>query len=118
VKFCGEDSTYSLYINATAWTSPTNRTNPDTDGDGLTDRVEVNGSSFTIILVGGTRQVNRSMSSPNLVDTDGDGVPDVKEALLGSNATNNDTDGDGLRAAERTTRAGGSPALAKALLAM
>jgi hypothetical protein len=31
VKFCGEDATYSLYINATAWTSPTNRTNPDTD---------------------------------------------------------------------------------------
>jgi hypothetical protein len=64
--------------------------------DGLTDRVEVNGSFFTIILVGGARQVNRSMSSPNLVDTDGDGVPDAKEALLGSNSTNNDTDGDGL----------------------
>jgi hypothetical protein len=30
-NFCGEGSTYSLYINATAWTSPTNRTNPDTD---------------------------------------------------------------------------------------
>jgi hypothetical protein len=42
----------------------------------------------------------------------------LSEGWFGTNPRHPDTDGDGLRAAERTTRAGGSPALAKALLAM
>ncbi len=52
----------------------------DSDGDGLPDSLET--------LVCG--------SSPNLADTDGDGLDDGEELLLGTNPSNADTDGDGL----------------------
>ena len=52
----------------------------DSDGDGLPDDLEK--------LVCG--------SSPNLADTDGDGLDDGEELSLGTNPTSSDTDGDGL----------------------
>lgn len=53
---------------------------PDTDGEGLLDGVEVN--SFP--------------SDPLLPDTDDDGLTDDSEFRLGTDPTNPDTDGDGI----------------------
>ncbi|WP_297128084.1 calcium-binding protein [Thermococcus sp.] len=52
----------------------------DTDGDGLTDRDEVNVYN----------------THPGLFDTDGDGLGDGEEVLLGTNPLVKDTDVDGL----------------------
>ena len=55
--------------------------NPDSDGDGLTDGMEVN-------TVG---------SDPNNPDSDGDGLNDYDEVMIyGTNPLASDTDGDGL----------------------
>jgi serine/threonine protein kinase/predicted component of type VI protein secretion system len=58
----------------------TDPNNPDTDGDGLTDREEVQ--------VWQTNPLNR--------DTDGDTLTDGDEVRLGLNPLNRDTDGDGI----------------------
>lgn len=52
----------------------------DTDGDGISDGVEV----------------NTYESNPKSVDTDADGLPDAQEATLGTELNSPDTDGDGL----------------------
>jgi len=49
--------------------------NADTDGDGLTDGEEVNGTRGFV-------------TNPLLVDTDGDGIADLTEILTGTNPTN------------------------------
>lgn len=54
--------------------------NPDTDGDGLLDGVEV----------------NQFGTNPKLRDTDGDNIPDGEEVDRGLNPLNPDTDGDGI----------------------
>jgi hypothetical protein len=54
--------------------------NPDTDGDGLDDGVEV-----TV-----------HHTDPTVADTDGDGLPDGREVEIGTTPTRADTDGDGL----------------------
>ena len=64
-------------------TSPFNN---DTDGDGLTDDVEISSSS-----------------NPTLVDTDDDGVDDKAELRIGTNQTVADTDDDGLTDADELT---------------
>ena len=64
----------------------------DSDRDGLTDNEEsslgwtvtVNGSSYVV------------KSSPNLIDTDGDGLPDFIERDLRTDPNKVDTDGDGI----------------------
>ncbi len=110
--------------------------NADYEGDGVLDGLEVALGTFPLnpdsdydhlgdweeIFPGNDGWITNPLSN----DTDGDGLPDSVEVggwgdadnSTRTNPTNPDTDGDGLRAAERTTRAGGSPALAKALLAM
>ncbi len=58
-------------------------TNPlvaDTDGDGISDGVEVNTYG----------------SNPKATDTDADGLPDAQEAALGTSLNNPDSDVDGL----------------------
>ena len=70
----------------------------DTDGDGLRDGIEVMGWEIFVVNVG----VQRIMvtSDPGLYDTDADGLSDFIEFSelcdTGSNASNPDTDGDGL----------------------
>lgn len=54
--------------------------NPDTDGDGLPDGVEI----------------RETGTNPCLPDTDGDGLADGLEVSLGADPLNPDTDGDGL----------------------
>ena len=72
--------------------------NPDTDGDGLKDGIEVIG--WDILVVNRGVQTVRVTSDPGLWDTDEDGLSDFKEfndvCDTGSNASNADTDGDGL----------------------
>lgn len=68
---------YDAVGNITVRTS----TNPDSDGDGLTNIAEI----------------NIYLSSPNLADTDLDGLSDGAEVnLYGTDPTNPDTDGDGV----------------------
>ena len=59
------------------------------------------------------------MPGPAIVSRPGGGHLDRDGVMKDTetNPSNWDSDGDGLRAAERTQRAGASPALAKALLA-
>ena len=49
---------------------------------------------------------------------DADTLNDFEEFMNGSDPRSGDTDGDGMRAAERTQRAGGSPTWPKALLGL
>jgi len=64
--------------NADEFTNGTTPTNPDTDGDGLTDGNEVN-----------TRLTN-----PTNADTEYDGLSDGREVALGTNPLAVDSDGD------------------------
>ena len=72
--------------------------NPDTDGDGLKDGIEVIG--WEILVVNRGVQRTHVTSDPGLWDTDEDGLSDFREYSevcdTGSNASNADTDGDGL----------------------
>ncbi len=72
--------------------------NPDTDGDGLKDGIEVIG--WDILVVNRGVQLTHVTSDPGLWDTDEDGLSDFREfneiCDTGSNASNADTDGDGL----------------------
>ena len=76
-------------------------TNPlvaDTDGDGLRDGIEVMGWEILVVNIGVQRI--KVTSDPGLYDTDADGLSDFVEFSelcdTGSNASNPDTDGDGL----------------------
>ena len=72
---------------------PTDPTEEDTDGDGLSDGEEINGA----------------LTDPNNPDTDGDGLTDSEEVKdYGSNPTVSDTDGDGLSDGDEIAR-GTSP---------
>src|SRR5207247_989463 len=69
-------------------------TKPDTDGDGLLDRVETGTGRFV--------SVNDTGSSPKKADTDGDGRSD-RDEVLGTPTTDpnkSDTDGDGFSDSE------------------
>jgi len=69
----------------------TNLNHNDTDGDGVSDGVELNGR--TISVNGSNRTV---FSDPLLRDTDGDGLTDGQEASFGTDPNNINTDGDSL----------------------
>lgn len=73
--------------------------NPDTDGDGLYDGIEVMG--WEILVVNRGVQPTWVTSDPGMFDTDADGLSDFAEfssvcSTGGSNASNPDTDSDGL----------------------
>jgi len=78
----------------------TDPTKWDTDDDGLGDKQELDGWNVTIIYSTGTNVTNittyTTNSSPLDYDSDGDGLSDYDEYLLGSDPRNNDTDSDGL----------------------
>lgn len=68
-------------------------TGPITWGDGIADGVEVAGYDITV-----GEQTRHVTTSPNLADSDDDGLEDGEEVLLyGSDPTVQDTDGDGCR---------------------
>ena len=72
----------------------------DTDFDGLTDVYEKSSQALVLTVNGVTSTVYR-MTDPTKADTDGDGLSDGEERVLGvdraiTDPTNPDTDGDGL----------------------
>lgn len=81
----------------------TDPNNPDTDGDGLSDGLEVNqfGTNPTNQDSDGDtlkdgQEVNELNTSPINPDTDGDSLNDGVEVAGGSNPLKTDTDGDGI----------------------
>ena len=73
----------------------TNPMNPDTDGDGLIDGIEVIG--WTIRIVDGTARDIKVRSDPGVFDSDSDGLSDSMEYYTTyTNATDRDTDSDGI----------------------
>ena len=83
----------------------------DTDGDGLSDFEEVNGTTIYVanthdsalnfmnaVMNGGdpTQYLTsiKATSNPKMVDTDTDGIRDGDEMAMGTNPNNSDTDGD------------------------
>jgi len=79
----------------------TNPRNPDTDGDGLTDPIELIKNTNPLLydsdFDGLDDQTELNFKSdPNIVDTDFDGLNDSVEFMLKSNPNKNDTDSDGL----------------------
>ena len=66
-------------ITVTESSSPVDPSTKDTDGDGLTDKEEV-----------------EKGTDPTKADTDGDGLTDKEEVEKGTDPTKADTDGDGL----------------------
>ena len=83
---------------------------PDTDNDGLIDGIEVFG--LEILVVNRGVEITRVVSDPGLADTDEDGLSDFLEYSevcgSGSNASNPDTDGDGLDDQFEATGGGGT----------
>jgi len=65
--------------------------NSDTDGDGLSDGVEVNGFSITV-----NHLIQNVRSDPLSRDTDRDGLSDLEEFNHLTNPKQADTDGDGI----------------------
>ncbi len=87
----------------------TDPNNPDTDGDGLGDGRELNDYSTSPLdtdtddggLLDGPEVANgRNPIDPdddgNILDSDGDGLGDVTEAIIGTDRFDEDTDGDGI----------------------
>ncbi len=62
----------------------------DTDGDGLSDGEELDGSFAD------DTASSRTTSDPRITDTDGDGLNDFEEASWGTNPVSSDTDRDGF----------------------
>ncbi len=83
-------------------TAGTDPNNPDSDGDGLTDGEEVNGvdDPSTPLTPSGTSNPLNPCDPDDFfpgcqTDTDGDGIFDAEEGVIGTDPNNPDTDGDG-----------------------
>jgi cysteine-rich repeat protein len=69
---------------------------PDPDEDGLPDSTEQRGWVISLTMVDGSVATREVTSNPDVADTDGDGLDDALERLIGSNPRSSDTDGDTL----------------------
>lgn len=85
------------------YTLGTDAFSDDTDGDGLSDGVEVNTHETDPVAadtdgdgLSDGAEVNTHQTDPLTVDTDGDGLDDAQEVDGPTDPTNKDTDGDGL----------------------
>ena len=101
----------------------TDPTNPDTDGDGLTDGDEVllHGTDPTLADTDGdgmsdgfevANGLDPTDPSDAALDHDADGLSNLGEALAGSDPTNPDTDGDTLSDGDEVLLHGTDPTLA------
>ncbi|MCL2048306.1 MAG: VWA domain-containing protein [Defluviitaleaceae bacterium] len=70
--------------------------NPDTDGDGLPDGYEVFVSFTDPLLWDSVGDGISDGTSDGTRDSDGDGLTNYEEFILGTNPNSQDTDGDGL----------------------
>ncbi|MFT6045670.1 MAG: hypothetical protein ACI9WC_001371, partial [Arenicella sp.] len=91
--------------NAEEATAGTDPTNPDSDGDGFNDGEEVTGvddPSTPAVPDGPSEPADICDPDPNVgaCDQDDDGLTNDEEAILGTDPTNPDTDGDGLKDGE------------------
>ena len=64
----------------------TDPNNPDTDGDGISDKDEVNHAD--------AQQQEQAAEPP--LDSDNDGLTDILEKFFGTDPNNPDSDGDGI----------------------
>ncbi|MGI9240190.1 MAG: hypothetical protein ACR2RV_05285 [Verrucomicrobiales bacterium] len=86
------DPDMDLLVNGDEFSRGTDPQKPDTDDDGLTDKVEDNTGTYVDLTLTG--------SNPLRADSDGDTLPDgseVEENPYFSNPNMADTDADGLR---------------------
>lgn len=70
--------------------------NPDTDGDGIYDGIELIDLSNPEDYDGNGIIDALDPQNITLLDSDGDGLSDFREIMLGLNPNNPDTDGDGI----------------------
>ncbi|MCB9760311.1 MAG: hypothetical protein H6739_10785 [Alphaproteobacteria bacterium] len=102
----------------------TDPNDPDTDGDGLTDGEEVNdygtdplnpdtdggGAADGLeVLADGTDPFDPTDDVHDDTDTDGDGLTDREEQVLGTDRLDDDTDDDGLTDGEEVNEHGTDP---------
>jgi cysteine-rich repeat protein len=69
---------------------------PDPDEDGLTDSTEQRGWVISVTLTNGDVVTREVTSNPDVDDSDGDGLDDALERLIGSDPRDADTDDDTL----------------------
>lgn len=119
----GEEIDGCIYVTGTTTCSsttfsPTNPLDPDTDDDGINDKDDVlgvnnnnggggnnNGGGTTIIIDNGN---SGSTPTPELDDSDGDGIPDDEEIANGTNPNDTDSDDDGLEDSFEEEHSGGN----------
>jgi len=91
------DGTDPAWVGDQDPSTTTDPTNPDTDGDGLTDGEEdTNFDGETVNTIGGSGTAGSGESDPNNTDTDGDGLDDEAETTLGTSPVDTDTDDGGI----------------------
>lgn len=97
------DSDHDGLTDKEELTLGTNPKNPDTDGDGIADGVEV-GNELTNPVDADADGIIDALDTDHLdgpaADRDRDGLSNGIEAMLGTNADNADTDGDGIADAD------------------
>jgi gliding motility-associated-like protein len=86
---CDQDS--DGLTNSEETSAGTNPTNPDTDGDGINDGTEISGGSDPL------NPCDPDDSSIDCqIDTDNDGLTDAQESVLCTSPNVSDSDGDGI----------------------
>lgn len=89
----------------------TKHDNPDTDGDGVFDGMEIGSITESIGFNGKKFFTATIVSNPEKTDTDGDGISDADELYLDTDALNKDSDSDGLSDSDEILKYGSDPLL-------